>query len=149
MNNATFEILPALPRDLAEGAVRTLKTVLERIPDRPLRCCFVGNWTTDVFQLLEFNDVAPEDFLFPAAIVRQYAEELNAEYVMTVLDIANATSRTVNISIETREGTYASGFPVVPKGDGSNAMALGPGQFQRLKRHFSPFARMLRRRSRR
>ncbi|MGM9481765.1 hypothetical protein ACS5PN_11335 [Roseateles sp. NT4] len=148
MNDATFEVLPPLPRDLAEGAVRTLKTVLERIPDQPLKCCFVGNWTTDAFQLLEFNDISPENFQFPAAVVRQHVTKLDAEYVMTVLDIAWAASRTVSVSIETRDATYASSFPVVPKGDGSAAMALGPGRFERLRKHTSPFARMLRRRSR-
>lgn len=149
MENATFEILPAGPRDLAEGAVRTLKTVLERIPDQPLKCCFVGNWTTDAFQLVEFNDISPPNFQFPAAIVRQHVKKLDAEYVMTVLDMATATSRTVGVSIETRDATYASSFTVVPKGDGSAAMALGPGRFERLRKHTSPFARMLRGRSRR
>jgi hypothetical protein len=149
MNDTTFDVLPALPRDLAEGAVRTLKTVLERIPDQPLKCCFVGNWTTDAFQLLEFNDISPENFQFSAAIVRQHVKKLDAEYVMTVLDMATPMPRTVSVSIETREGTYASCFPVVSKGDGSAAMALGPGRFERLRKHTSPFARMLRARSRR
>jgi len=149
MDNVTFEILPALPRDLAEGAVRTLKTVLERIPDQPLKCFFIGNWTTDAFQLVEFNDISPPNFQFPAAIARQHVKKLDAEYVMTVLDMGTARARTVSVSIETRDGTYGSSFPVVPKGDGSAALGLGPGRFERLRKHTSPFARMLRGRCRR
>jgi hypothetical protein len=148
MNNATFEILPALPRDLAEAAVRVLTKLLERIPDEPLQCCYVGNWTTNAQHLIELNARNLPNLQFAAEVVRVKAREINADYVMTVLDIEGPQTRTANVSIETRDVTYACQFPVVSKADGGKALALGPGRFERLRKHTSPLAGLLRARKR-
>jgi len=149
MDNATFANLPDEAKGLAQGAVRTLTKLLERLPDERLRCCFMGNWTTDQNYVFHFDDTSPENFHLAAAFARQKVKELNADYVMTVLDMLGPLSRTASVSIETRNGTYACGFPVVRKQGGGEAMALGPGQFVRLRKHTSPFARMLSARARR
>lgn len=148
MTDATFEVLPVLLRGVAEASVRVLATVLERTPDARHQRCYIGNWTTNERQLFELDASSPMNLQAAAEIVRVRAREISADYVMTVLDMAGPQSRTVNLSIETRDVTYACEFPVRSNAEGNAALVLGPGRFERLKKHTSPLAGLLRARKR-
>jgi len=128
MDETTFSLLSDEARGLAEGAMRALTTRLRFRPDLPLRCCFAGNFDTEETELIEFEDTSPEALTFSAMVVRQAAAELEAHYVMTVLDMPGPP-RAVTIGVETRAGTYVAKCSVFRKDPGDWGLTLGPCQF--------------------
>lgn len=128
MEETTFSLLPDEAMGLAEGAIRTVTRVLRHVPEQPLRCCFAGNFATNQTQLIEFEDTSAEALTLAARVVRQKAAELEAHYVMTVLDMPGPP-RAVTIGVETRTGTYVAKCSVFRENPGDWGLTLGPCQF--------------------
>lgn len=128
MDETIFSLLSDEARGLAEGAMRALTTRLRFRPDLPLRCSYTGNFDTDETELIEFEDTSPEALTFAAVLARQAAVELDAHYVMTVLDMPGPP-RAVTIGVETRTETYVAKCSVFRENPGAWGLTVGPCQF--------------------
>lgn len=142
LNPKTFSILPPLCRELAQGMTRALLSILQHKPESTVRCCCIGNWTTNERKFLDFADIGPVALEESANDAHQLAVSINAEYVMTALDLPGPP-RSTTVGIETHSGTYVVTFPIVRKSALGTELTLGPAKFKRSEQLPAPFDYLL------